>query len=126
MRAKIIELEAEGEEEESSSEEGSSEEESEEEEEEEEPLPFHSTQLMIATFKKPGSLGLTYVPKGKQTVVGRVMPGSQATKSKKKIRPGYVVCKIGDRRVLEVGSNKFQQILKKHTTRPVMLTLANP
>ena len=87
---------AEAEEEESSSEEEEEDEDSDqdvasEDEVPDEPIPqFDKRQLVTVTFKNPGSLGLTYVPKGKLTVVGRVMPGSQAQKLKK-VRPGFVV-----------------------------------
>ena len=118
-----------------------------------EPIPnFDDKQLVSVTFKNAGSLGLTYVPKGKLTVVGRVMPGSQAQKLKK-VRPGFVVvrasliclfvfvtciylnslvyslvsqCRVGKRTVVDMGQAEFRSLLKKKTERPLTIVFANP
>ena len=98
----------------------------EEESDDEEDLPFDDKHLLEAKFAQPGSLGLAYAPsEGKRVIVARVMPGSQAAKLKKKPKAGYFVCKIGNKRVYEVGYDTIMEALKA-APRPITITFGIP
>ena len=98
----------------------------EEESDDEEDLPFDDKHLLELKFAQPGSLGLAYAPsEGKRVIVARVMPGSQAAKLKKKPKAGYFVCKIGNKRVYEVGYDTIMEALKA-APRPITITFGIP
>lgn len=97
-----------------------------EESDDDEDLPFDDKHLLVMKFDKPGSLGLAYAPTdGNKVMVARIMPGSQAAKAKKKPKAGYIVCKIGSKKVYEVGYDKIMHVLKS-APRPVTITFGIP
>jgi hypothetical protein len=98
----------------------------EEESDDDEDLPFDTKHLLELKFDKPGSLGLAYAPsEGNRVIVARVMPGSQAAKQKKKPKAGYFLCKIGTKKVYEVGYDRIMDALKA-APRPVTITFGIP